>query len=60
MPFWSVAASTPSSTMRHRGFPQLARGFAAQPAFRFTDIAIAAPSIEDVFVALLEDEGKRQ
>jgi ABC-2 type transport system ATP-binding protein len=27
---------------------------------RFADIAITAPSIEDVFVALLEDEGRRQ
>jgi len=27
---------------------------------RFADIAITAPSIEDVFVALLEDEGQRQ
>ena len=26
----------------------------------FAEIAVAAPSIEDVFVALLEDEGKRQ
>ena len=27
---------------------------------RFDDIAVVAPTIEDVFVALLEDEGKRQ
>ena len=27
---------------------------------RFADIAVTAPSIEDVFVALLEDEGRRQ
>ena len=26
----------------------------------FDDIAVTAPSIEDVFVALLEDEGQRQ
>ena len=26
----------------------------------FDDITVTAPSIEDVFVALLEDEGRRQ
>ena len=26
----------------------------------FTEIAVAEPGIEDVFVALLEDEGRRQ
>ena len=39
--------------------PRAARRFAAQNV-PFDDIAVIAPSIEDVFVALLEDEGKRQ
>jgi pectate lyase len=39
--------------------PQL-RNALQQSNVAFADIAVAAPSIEDVFVALLEDEGKRQ
>ena len=45
--------------MRHLRIPQLRAALQAQNV-PFDDIAVAAPTIEDVFVALLEDEGKRQ
>ena len=45
--------------MRICAFPQLRAALQAQNV-PFDDITVVAPTIEDVFVALLEDEGKRQ
>ena len=39
--------------------PELRAALQAQNV-PFDDIAVVAPTIEDVFVALLEDEGRRQ